>query len=97
MSSAPSNNPSASLTRQQALNELWDEHVRDEFVLRNADATLTTMVDDAYVNHVPVMTGGAGKGELRAFYGQHFIPDMPADAEVVPVSRTIAADRLWTS
>jgi carboxymethylenebutenolidase len=96
MSSAPSMNSSAPpMTRQQqALSDLWDEHIRDEFVLRNADATLATMVDDAYVNHVPVMTGGVGKEELRAFYGQHFIPQMPDDTEIVPVSRTVAVDRL---
>jgi len=80
--------------QQQASSDLWDEHIRDEFVLRNTDATLATMVDDAYVNHVPVMTGGTGKEELRAFYGQRFIPRMPADAEIVPISRTVAADRL---
>jgi carboxymethylenebutenolidase len=96
MSSARSMNASAPpMTQQQsALSDLWDEHVRDEFVLRNADATLATMVDDAYVNHVPVMTGGAGKEELRAFYAEHFIPQMPVDAEIVPVSRTVAVDRL---
>ena len=30
--------------------------------------TLATMVDDAYVNHMPVNTGGRGKDALRAFY-----------------------------
>lgn len=97
MSSVPSRNASAPppiSQHPQALSDLWDQHIRDEFVIRNADATLTTMVDDAYVNHVPVMIGGAGKQELREFYGQHFIPKMPADAEIVPISRTVAADRL---
>jgi carboxymethylenebutenolidase len=95
MSSAPSMKaPAAPMAQQQALSDIWDEHIREEFVFRNTDATLATMVDDAYVNHVPVMTGGAGKEELRAFYGQHFIPQMPADAEIVPISRTVAVDRL---
>jgi|SRR5271165_757895 len=40
---------------QKALSDLWDEHVRDEFVLKDARAALDTMVPDAYVNHVPVM------------------------------------------
>jgi len=79
---------------QQFLNDLWDEHVRDEFVTRDTDATLDTMAPDAYVNHVPVMTGGTGREELREFYSRRFIPKMPPDTEIVPVSRTIGADRL---
>src|SRR5579862_66091 len=65
---------------QQRLNDVWEQHVRDEFVTRNADATLETMVPDAYVNHVPVMTGGVGERALRAFYAERFIPSMPPDA-----------------
>ncbi len=79
---------------QQRLNDLWEAHVRDEFVTRDTDATLDTMVPDAYVNHVPVMTGGVGREALRAFYARLFIPQMPPDTEIVPVSRTIGTDRL---
>ncbi len=79
---------------QQVLNDLWEEHVRDEFAIRDTEATLRTMVPDAYVNHVPVMTGGVGHEALRRFYSQHFIPQMPPDTEIVPVSRTIGTDRL---
>ena len=52
------------------------------------------MVPDAYVNHVPVMTGGKGHDELREFYSQRFIPQMPADTSMTPVSRTIGVDRI---
>ena len=79
---------------QQVLNDLWEEHVRDEFAIRDTEATLRTMVPDAYVNHVPVMTGGVGHEALRRFYSQLFIPQMPPDTEIVPVSRTIGTDRL---
>ena len=79
---------------QQRLNDLWEEHLRDEFVTRDTEATLDTMVPDAYVNHVPVMTGGVGREVLRDFYSRHFIPQMPPDAEIVPVSRTIGTDRI---
>ena len=65
---------------QQALSNLWDEHVRNEFATKDADAALATMTADAYVNHVPVLTGGVGKEELREFYANHFIPKMPADS-----------------
>jgi carboxymethylenebutenolidase len=79
---------------EQALSDLWDEHVRNEFATKDAAAALDTMVPDAYVNHVPVLTGGVGKEELREFYSKHFIPNMPPDTEIVPISRTIGAERL---
>ena len=79
---------------QQLLNDRWEEHVRDEFVTRDTAATLATMVPNAYVNHVPVLTGGVGREQLREFYSRHFIPQMPPDTAIVPVSRTIGTDRL---
>jgi carboxymethylenebutenolidase len=79
---------------QQSLNDLWDEHVRDEFATKDAAAALDTMVPDAYVNHVPVLTGGVGRDQLMEFYSKHFIPNMPSDTEIVPISRTIGSDRL---
>ena len=79
---------------QNRLNDLWEEHVRYEFNTRDTDDTLATMVDDAYVNHVPVLTGGVGRDQLREFYAMHFIPQMPPDTEMTPISRTIGDDRL---
>ena len=79
---------------QQFLNDLWEEHIRDEFATKDTDATLETMVPDAYVNHIPVLTGGMGRQQLREFYSRHFIPKMPPDTEIVPISRTIGAERL---
>jgi carboxymethylenebutenolidase len=79
---------------QQRLSELWDEHVRYEFSTRNTEDTLATMVQDAYVNHIPVLTGGSGRDELREFYSKRFIPQMPPDTEMTPVSRTIGEDQI---
>ena len=79
---------------QQILSDLWDRHVRDEFVTRDTAATLDTMVANAYVNHIPVLTGGVGRDELREFYSKRFIPQMPPDTEMTPVSRTIGVDQL---
>ena len=79
---------------QETLQQLWEEHVRHEFATHNTEETLATMVEDAYVNHIPVLTGGVGKDELRAFYSKRFIPQMPPDTEMTPVSRTIGNDQL---
>ncbi|PYL43167.1 MAG: hypothetical protein DMF42_04770 [Verrucomicrobia bacterium] len=79
---------------QETLRQLWEEHVQYEFSTRNTDDTLATMVEDAYVNHIPVLTGGVGKDELREFYSKRFITQMPPDTEMTPVSRTIGEDQL---
>ena len=79
---------------QEGLRELWEQHVQFEFSTRNTEDTLATMVEDAYVNHIPVLTGGVGKSELREFYSKRFIPQMPHDTEMTPVSRTIGEDQL---
>lgn len=72
---------------QQKLNDLWEDHLRYEFATKDTAATIDTMVDDARVNHVPVLTGGNGTAELRTFYARHFIPQMPPDLEIVPIAR----------
>jgi carboxymethylenebutenolidase len=79
---------------QEVLEHLWNEHLKDEFETRNTEETLNTMVHDAYVNHIPVMTGGVGREQLREFYSKRFIPQMPPDTEMTPISRTIGKDRL---
>jgi carboxymethylenebutenolidase len=76
------------------LSALWEEHTAHEFSTRDTEATLRTMVEDAYVNHVPILTGGRGKAELRRFYSTDFIPKMPPDTTLTPVSRTVGKDQL---
>ena len=79
---------------QEYLSQLWEEHVRYEFTTQNTEDTLATMVEDAYVNHIPVLTGGVGQDELREFYSKRFIPQMPPDTEITPISRTIGNNQL---
>ena len=79
---------------QETLGRLWEDHVRYEFSTRNTEDTLATMVENAYVNHIPVLTGGVGKDELWEFYSKRFIPQMPPDTEMTAVSRTIGKDQL---
>ena len=79
---------------EQRLIDVWEEHLRCEFSARDAAATVATMSDDNYVNHVPVMTGGRGRGEMLAFYGRYFIPQMPKDTQLTPVCRTVGQGRV---
>ncbi len=76
------------------LSTLWEKHCEYEFATRDVDATMATMVPSPYVNHIPTMTGGVGYTDLHRFYKNHFIPKTPADTRLVPISRTVGADRL---
>lgn len=79
---------------QESLQALWEEHLQYEFGTHSTEDALATMVEDAYVNHIPVMTGGVGKPALREFYSKYLIPQIPSDLELVPISRTIGTDQL---
>jgi carboxymethylenebutenolidase len=76
------------------LSALWDRHTELEFATRSAEQTMTTMVAEPYVNHIPTMTGGVGYRDLLRFYKNHFIPKTPQDTRLVPISRTIGSDRI---
>ena len=79
---------------QQKLEQLWEEHLASEFKDKSALAAVNTMVAHPNVNHIPVMTGGVSREQLRHFYGNYFIPQMLQDTEIVPISRTIGNDRI---
>ncbi|MGR3910553.1 dienelactone hydrolase family protein [Burkholderia sp. SR8] len=76
------------------LNALWERHCYYEFATRDVDAIMPTMVAEPYVNHVPTMTGGVGHDQLKRFYKHHFVNANPEDTKLIPVSRTIGADRI---
>jgi carboxymethylenebutenolidase len=80
--------------QQRAMVDLWEKHLAAEFQDRDAVASCDTMVAHPYVNHVPVLTGGVGRRQLELFYGRYFIPGMPADVELVPISRTVGHERI---
>jgi carboxymethylenebutenolidase len=71
-----------------------DEHVSDEFRLKDAEATMHTMAAEPYLTLVPTLTGGTGYEEVRRFYKYHFIPGWPPDVEVTLISRTVGQGRV---
>ena len=79
---------------QRAMVALWEEHMKAEFQDKDARASCDTMIANPYVNHVPVLTGGVGRRQLEHFYGKYFIPGMPPDVELVPISRTVSQNRI---
>lgn len=78
----------------QEMERLWSDHLEAEFVTKDVEAALETMVEDPYVNHVPVNTGGRGKGGVRAFYRDVFIPSWPDDLQMQQVNRVLGDDQL---
>lgn len=65
-----------------------------EFAVKDAAATLRTMVRHPYVNHIPTLTGGIGAPELLRFYRDFFIPCNPASMTNKLLSRTIGSNRI---
>jgi carboxymethylenebutenolidase len=76
------------------MDRVWAEHIAAEFTIKDVEAALATMVDDASVNHVPVNTGGRGKDQLRVFYRDNFIPSWPDDLQMTPTNRVEGRDQL---
>jgi carboxymethylenebutenolidase len=79
---------------EKALIEVWEAHTAAEFESKDADAAIATMTDHPVLIHVPVNTGATGKSELRKFYKEIFIPQMPADVELQLLSRSVGQNRL---
>jgi carboxymethylenebutenolidase len=80
---------------QQTMIDVLERHMAAEMVTLNVDDAIATMTNDAYVNHVPVLTGGVGPQEVRHFYANHLIGQMfPPDVEIIPVSRTVGVDQI---
>ena len=47
---------------------LWERHAAYEFALKDANLAVSTMIDDAIVMHLPTMSGGFGRENLRHYY-----------------------------
>ena len=91
---AHGHSPLALTAAEQQLHDVWNDHLRAECSAHSADAALATMGLHPRVNQVPVLIGGEGRDELYAFYAHDFLPQIPPDLEMVPVSRTIGHGRL---
>ena len=66
----------------EKLEQLWAEHLKEEFETKDVEATLATMVEDAYVDHMPVHTGRRGEELLRRFCREDFISSGPEDLQI---------------
>lgn len=76
------------------LADVFDAHVAHEFVDKDVDATMQTMVPEPYLLHLPTLAGGEGRTAVRRFYEQVFVGKWPADTKVMRVSRTVGTDQV---
>jgi carboxymethylenebutenolidase len=74
--------------------QLWNDHVVGEFVTKDVEQSLATMVEDASVMHVPTRSGGKGKAELRPYYRDMFIPSVPDQWEHIVTNRVMTENTI---
>ena len=79
---------------EQRLIDIWEAHTAAEFELKDADAAVATMTDDASLTHVPSGTGATGKEAIREFYANTFIPQWPDDVQLQVVTRSVGQGRV---
>jgi carboxymethylenebutenolidase len=79
---------------EKVLIDVWEAHTAAEFEQKDADAAIATMTDHPVLIHVPVNTGATGRAELRKFYAEIFIPQMPPDVELQLLSRSVGQNRI---
>ena len=72
----------------------WEDHITGEFVTRDVEKSLATMVEDASVMHMPTRSGGKGKTELRAYYRDMFIPSIPTEWEHTMTNRVMTENTI---
>ena len=82
------------MASEETLSSAWDQHLTSEFAAKSPEQALATMAAEPYVNVVPLMIGARGRDEVRDFYANHFLSQIPTDMEMVPVSRTIGQGRV---
>jgi carboxymethylenebutenolidase len=78
----------------QANLKQWEDHILGEFVNKDVDLSLSTMVEDASVMHMPTRSGGKGKAELRLYYRDMFIPSIPSQWEHTVINRVMTDDTI---
>ena len=78
----------------RSLEDIWADHVRAELEPKDVDETLQTMVEDAHVNHVPVVTGGTAVPLCPRLLCLRLYPCQPLDGSSVRVSRTVGVNTL---
>src|SRR5215831_5228116 len=84
----------AAVLARQMLRAQWHQHTYAQFELKDADAALETMTDNAHLFCVPSGRGATGRAGVREFYAKQFLPGMPRDLELLPISEIFADEHV---
>jgi carboxymethylenebutenolidase len=80
--------------KRKNLGDIFDKHVKFEFIDHDVEATMKTMVNEPIVHNVPIMTGGIGFDNVFDFYKNEFVGKMPDDTKITRISRTVGKDQV---
>ena len=80
--------------KRKNLGEIFDKHVKHEFIDHDVEATMKTMVNEPIVHNVPILTGGVGFDNVFNFYKNQFVGKMPDDTKITRISRTVGNDQV---
>jgi carboxymethylenebutenolidase len=80
--------------KSKNLGDIFDKHVKHEFIDHDVAATMKTMVNEPIVHNVPVLTGGVGFDNVFNFYENQFVGKMPDDTKITRISRTVGKDQV---
>jgi carboxymethylenebutenolidase len=76
------------------LERMWDGHREALLTQRDVAAAVEPLAAGSSVQHLPAMTGAAGKAGVERFYAEEFLPYLPADLGLARISRTVDRFRL---
>jgi carboxymethylenebutenolidase len=80
--------------KRKNLEDIFDKHVKYEFIDHDVEATMKTMVNEPIVHNVPVLIGGIGFDNVFDFYENQFVGKMPNDTKITRISRTVGKDQV---
>jgi len=67
----------------------WDDHLDALLARADVDAAMADMTAATALQHIPTMTGAAGRPALERFYRDVMLPHLPADLGFTRRSRTV--------
>jgi hypothetical protein len=83
--------------RRKDLGDIFDKHVKYEFIDHDVEATMKTMVNEPIVHNVPVLTGGVSFDNVFNFYKKmSLLPRCPMIRRLLAFQELLVKIRLWT-
>ncbi|KAI5303303.1 hypothetical protein KEM56_007694 [Ascosphaera pollenicola] len=76
------------------IEHVWDQYLRMDHLENTLGDSLQTLSRDVYVNYVPVILGGRGRGKVFNFHEKYFRHQNPSSLSMRLVSRTVGSDHI---